>query len=304
MYNDTTSTPPLNVSNSDDEVLANVADDNEAATVMSATVAGAHNGSEPPPNPRQIGHGCRGVGGQKAIRGGREGGRDGGRKGVLKETRNLALKKAVDEYGVQKIRFEWNDQGTMLQIGPNAAQWSNLVGKLVREFPMHYPSWSTIEASKKAHIIRRLMEEMIKLRDLEADTSTGVPYTEKEILAMMESSESHEYPSLISSFYDTYTHDGVWVHKEAQLQYEEMIKLRDLEADTSTGVPYTEKEILAMVRKGKHSQKEIGEDSKGGDGSKSGGGETGGGEDDQPSEDETSAGMMMRVISIYGFRFT
>ncbi|GKA27821.1 hypothetical protein Tco_0713989 [Tanacetum coccineum] len=70
---------------------------------MSATVAGAHNGdngSEPPPNPRQIGHGCRGVGGQKATRGGREGGRDGGRKGVRKETRNLALKKAVDEYGL------------------------------------------------------------------------------------------------------------------------------------------------------------------------------------------------------------
>ncbi|GKA27820.1 hypothetical protein Tco_0713988, partial [Tanacetum coccineum] len=45
----------------------------------------------------------------------------------------------------------------MLQIGPNAAQWSNLVGELVREFPMHYPSWSAIEASKKAHIIQRLM---------------------------------------------------------------------------------------------------------------------------------------------------
>ncbi|GKE22938.1 hypothetical protein Tco_1434450 [Tanacetum coccineum] len=163
---------------------------------MSTIVAGAHNGSEPPPNPRQIGHGCRGVGGQKAIRGDRDGGKDGGRKGVLKETRNLVLKKAVDEYGVKKIKFEWNDQGTMLQIGPNAAQWSNLVGKLVREFSMHYPSWSTIEASKKAHIIRRLMEE-------------------------------------------------------EQLQYEEMIKLRDLGADTSTGVPYIEKEILAMVRKGK-----------------------------------------------------
>ncbi|GJS27573.1 hypothetical protein Tco_0488193 [Tanacetum coccineum] len=67
----------------------------------------------------------------------------------------------------------------------------------------------------------------------------------------MESSESHEYPSFISSFNDTHTHDDVWAQEEARLQYEEMIKMRDLGADTPIGVPYTGKEIFTMVRKGK-----------------------------------------------------
>ncbi|GKE01063.1 hypothetical protein Tco_1389046, partial [Tanacetum coccineum] len=34
-------------------------------------------------------------------------------------------------------------------------------------------------------------------------------------------------------------------------QYEEMIKLRDLGANTPTGVPYTKKQILVLVIKGK-----------------------------------------------------
>ncbi|GJT59063.1 hypothetical protein Tco_0805750 [Tanacetum coccineum] len=67
----------------------------------------------------------------------------------------------------------------------------------------------------------------------------------------MESSERHEYPSHISTFYDKHTHDGVWAQEDARLQYEETIRLRDLGADTPTGVPYTEEKILAMVRKGK-----------------------------------------------------
>nr|GEY09254.1 hypothetical protein [Tanacetum cinerariifolium] len=33
---------------------------------------------------------------------------------------------------------------------------------------------------------------------------------------------------------------------EARVQYEEMIRLRDLGANTSTGVPYTEDQIMAM----------------------------------------------------------
>ncbi|GJR90720.1 hypothetical protein Tco_0214731 [Tanacetum coccineum] len=113
---------------------------------MSAAVAGAHGGDG------------GGMGGRKATRGGMGGDRDGGRKGVHKETKNLMLKKAVDEYGPLKIKFEWNDQGTMLQIGPNAARWSNFVDELVREFSLHYPSWSAIKKSNKAHIIQRLMQ--------------------------------------------------------------------------------------------------------------------------------------------------
>ncbi|GJR74500.1 hypothetical protein Tco_0086865 [Tanacetum coccineum] len=71
------------------------------------------------------------------------------------------------------------------------------------------------------------------------------------VFRTMQADENHEYPSLISSFYDTHTHEGVWAQESARLQYEEMIKLRDLGANTPTEVPYTEEQILPLIIKGK-----------------------------------------------------
>nr|GEV98454.1 hypothetical protein [Tanacetum cinerariifolium] len=67
----------------------------------------------------------------------------------------------------------------------------------------------------------------------------------------MESFETQECPSLIQNYFDTHTVDGVFPQDEARVQYEEMIRLRDLGANTLTGVPYTEDQIMAMVRRGK-----------------------------------------------------
>ncbi|GKA06080.1 S-adenosyl-L-methionine-dependent methyltransferases superfamily protein [Tanacetum coccineum] len=84
---------PHDLADFDDEVLANNDDDDVA--VMLATVAWGHGGdgggddpSHPPPRP--ISTGFR------------------------------------DEYGPLKIRFEFNDKGTMLHLGENSARWSNL----------------------------------------------------------------------------------------------------------------------------------------------------------------------------------
>ncbi|GJU78526.1 hypothetical protein Tco_1275596, partial [Tanacetum coccineum] len=67
----------------------------------------------------------------------------------------------------------------------------------------------------------------------------------------MESSETREYPSLIQTNFDTHTVDGVFLQDEARIQYEEMLRLRVLGANTPTGVPYTEDQLMAMVRRGK-----------------------------------------------------
>ncbi|GKD47805.1 hypothetical protein Tco_1276781 [Tanacetum coccineum] len=74
---------------------------------MSAAVAHSHGaGDLPRPPLRQISLGCRGVGGRKATRGGMGGERDEGRKGVREATKNIVLKKSVEEYGLQEILFE------------------------------------------------------------------------------------------------------------------------------------------------------------------------------------------------------
>ncbi|GJY86540.1 hypothetical protein Tco_0500566 [Tanacetum coccineum] len=130
---------PHDFADFDDEVLAN--DDNDDVAVMSADVArdygGDDGGDDRPPS-------CRG--GRKPNRGGRK----AGRLGTRGETRNLRLKKLMDEWGPQKIRFEFNDRGTLIPLGDHATQWSNLIGEIIREFPMHYPSWHKIKPEKKA----------------------------------------------------------------------------------------------------------------------------------------------------------
>ncbi|GKC72539.1 hypothetical protein Tco_1118422 [Tanacetum coccineum] len=67
----------------------------------------------------------------------------------------------------------------------------------------------------------------------------------------MESSSTREYPSLIHTFFVTHTIGEVFVRDEDRALYDEMLRLQSLGSNTETGVPYTEEEIKAIVRKGK-----------------------------------------------------
>ncbi|GJV00379.1 retrovirus-related pol polyprotein from transposon TNT 1-94 [Tanacetum coccineum] len=61
------------------------------------------------------------------------------RKACIKP-KNIELKKAAENNGPHEIDFEWNDQNTFTHVDKNVAWFSNYVGELVREVPMHYPS--------------------------------------------------------------------------------------------------------------------------------------------------------------------
>nr|GFC47528.1 hypothetical protein [Tanacetum cinerariifolium] len=83
---------PHDLAYSEDEVLANSDDEDEAATMSVAVVrdCGGDGACDlPRPPSRQTGLGCRAT---------RRGGKDGGRKRVRKETRNIDLKRAVKRY--------------------------------------------------------------------------------------------------------------------------------------------------------------------------------------------------------------
>ncbi|GJX60941.1 RNA-directed DNA polymerase, eukaryota [Tanacetum coccineum] len=67
----------------------------------------------------------------------------------------------------------------------------------------------------------------------------------------MESSATREYPSLIHTFFLTLTVNGVFLNPEDKALYDEMLRLQGLGSNTETGVPYTEDEIMAIVRGGK-----------------------------------------------------
>ncbi|GJT44218.1 hypothetical protein Tco_0952933 [Tanacetum coccineum] len=67
----------------------------------------------------------------------------------------------------------------------------------------------------------------------------------------MESSTTREYSSLIQTFFMTHTVGGVFLRDEDRALYEEMLRLQDLGSNMSSGVPYTEDEIMSIVRRGK-----------------------------------------------------
>nr|GEY62942.1 reverse transcriptase domain-containing protein [Tanacetum cinerariifolium] len=100
---------------------------------MSAAVGRGHGGDDDPSRPPSglIRIGCRGVGGRKPNKGGRV-------AGIL---------------------------GTMLHLGDHAAQWSNLVGEIIREFLMYYPSSHKIKEEKKAGVLRKLMMQSSKTQE-------------------------------------------------------------------------------------------------------------------------------------------
>nr|GEY01215.1 hypothetical protein [Tanacetum cinerariifolium] len=44
----------------------------------------------------------------------------------------------------------------MLPLGDHSSHWANLLGKIVREFPMHFGSWRSILAERKAGVLGKI----------------------------------------------------------------------------------------------------------------------------------------------------
>ncbi|GJX89681.1 hypothetical protein Tco_0341695, partial [Tanacetum coccineum] len=242
---------PHDLADCDDEVFAN--DDDVA--VMSADVARGHGGDDRPLS-RQIFTDCQGMGGQKPNMGGKR----AGRLGTREETRNLGLRKITDEWGPQKIRFEFNDRGTLLPLDDHAALWSNLIGEIVREFPMHYPSWHKIKPEKKAGVMGTL-----RTRDVEGIISRPPPNIKqldwnKQIDYWVDAKnaaralQNAQNQAKSKVFCRQGSRSRVVIRDmqdDARIQYEEMLTLKDLGANMPTGVPDTEDQIMAMVCRGK-----------------------------------------------------
>ncbi|GJT07219.1 RNA-directed DNA polymerase, eukaryota [Tanacetum coccineum] len=327
---------PHDLADSDDEDLVNLDIDDG----MSADVARGHGGDgggdDRPPS-HHIPTGCGGCLGNrgKGTRKPNLGGRRAGRQHTRQETRNLGLKAITDKSGPVSIRFEFGDRETLMPLGEHAAHWANYLGELVRELPLHYPSWRQVPAEQKAGVMARIGTQFDMRPHMESDRwpliyaaiqqhlqkiyngkkaalkerhwipdSDGTYDLERirlsrpshisevnwdaqiafwndpknraratqnkqnrakskvvcrqgsrSIAALrdmhMESSATREYPSLIHTFFLTHTVNGVFLNPEDKALYEEMLRLQGLGSNTETGVPYTEDEIMAIVRGGK-----------------------------------------------------
>ncbi|GJV11598.1 hypothetical protein Tco_1353139 [Tanacetum coccineum] len=260
---------------------------------MSADVARGHGGDgggddHPPLHQIPTGYGgCLGNRG-KGTRKTNLGGRRAGRQHTRQETRNLGLKAITDKSGPVPIRFEFGDRETLMPLGEHAAHWANYLGELVRELPLHHPSWRQVPPEEKAEVMARIGTQFDMRPHMESDRwpfiyaaiqqhlqkiyngkktalkekhwipDSDETYDLERIrqshpshIFEMESSATREYPLLIHTFFLTHTVNGVFLNPEDKALYDEMLRLQGLGSNTETGVPYTEDEIMAIVRRGK-----------------------------------------------------
>ncbi|GJS24300.1 retrotransposon gag domain, retroviral aspartyl protease [Tanacetum coccineum] len=213
---------PHDLADSDDEDLVNVNDDDDVA--MSADVAKGHGGDDRPP-PHQIGGGCRGKGTRKPNLGGKKAGN------THKETRNLGLRKITDQFGPQDIRefpMHFHSWHNILE-----ERKAGVMGKIGTQFDLtpHMQSdlWPKIKKGIEQHLAKIYTDNKSSLKaehwvanpddgtyDMEGITSRKhlrIVLQDRQ----MESSATREYPSLIHTYFDTHTVDGVFLRDEERL---------------------------------------------------------------------------------------
>ncbi|GKA01010.1 hypothetical protein Tco_0673675 [Tanacetum coccineum] len=116
-----------------------------------------------------------------------------------------------------------------------------------------------------------------------------------------ESSDTREYPSLIQTYFDTHTVDGVFLRDNERLLYKEILRLQGLGLNTPMGVPYTDDEIMTIVCRGKkrwhlpdvgrlQSQNDVGSGNKSGKGRDDEDAEEDKDKDEDANEDEDADG--------------
>nr|GEW00589.1 hypothetical protein [Tanacetum cinerariifolium] len=190
---------------------------------------------------------------------------------------------------------------TVAEIGATAVRWSNFVGELVREFPLNYPSWSAIEKSKKAHIKGRLMRWYWKVkpgetRDVETIRAWRLPNMEQSdwdklnqfrLKHMHAARAAKNAKNMLGTRSSAGRIPLIGCHSrsaygEPRLQYDKMIRLRDLRPDTPTG---------RWPKRERHACLDLNIESEISEGSGAGGeSEYGRGGDDQPGGDEDADG--------------
>ncbi|GKC90752.1 hypothetical protein Tco_1151401, partial [Tanacetum coccineum] len=248
---------PHDLADSDDEDLVNLDIDDG----MSADVARGHGGDgggdDRPPS-HQIPTGCGGCLGNRGHPKTNLSGRRAD-SSIPAGGPETGLKAITDKSGPVTIRFEFGDRDTLMPLGEHAAHWANYLGEIVREMPLHYPSWRQVPPEQKAGVMARIgtqfdmrwiptdwtydLERHLGLSRLSLiyevnwvaligfgmiqEPMPGLPQNKQNRAKdkVMESSATREYPSLIHTFFLTHTVNGVFLNSEDKALYDEMLRI-------------------------------------------------------------------------------
>nr|GEX65944.1 hypothetical protein [Tanacetum cinerariifolium] len=182
------------------------------------------------------GHGSDGSGDdRKDTRKPNLGGRRAGMMHTRQETRNLGLKAIIDKNGPVPIRFEFGNRETLMPLGDHAAHWANYLGELVRELPLHYPSCRQMSPERNAGFVAKIKTQFDLRPHMESDRRPQI------------------YAGIQQHLQKIYNSKKATLKKDGELSYsrDEMLRLQGLGSNISSGVPYTDDEIMVIVREGK-----------------------------------------------------
>nr|GEW47182.1 hypothetical protein [Tanacetum cinerariifolium] len=243
---------PYDLADSDDEDLVNL-DIDDGVNVVYSNVARGHGGDgdgDDRPSPYQISIGCGVCLGNRVmapknpiwVAG-------AGRMHTRQETRNLGLKAIPYKNGPVLIRFEFGNRETLMPLGDHAAHWVNYLGELVRKLSLYYPSWRQMPLERKAGVVAYIghLQKIYNGKKAVLKERYWVPdedgtYDVERIrrgrpshIFELESSATREYPSLIHTFFLTYTVGGVFLNLKDKALYDEMLRLHGLGSNTPSG---------------------------------------------------------------------
>ncbi|GJV56121.1 hypothetical protein Tco_1457126 [Tanacetum coccineum] len=171
-----------------------------------------------------------------------------------------------------------------MPLDEHAAHWANYLGELVRELPLHYPYWRQMPPERKAGVVTKIGTQFDLRPHMESDRwpqiYAGIQQHLQKIYNGKKAALKERYwvpeedgtydlerlrrgrPSHISEVnWDAqlaFWNDPKNLARAAQnkqnrakSKVDEMLRLQGLGSNTPTGVPYTEDEIMTIVRGGK-----------------------------------------------------
>ncbi|GJT71555.1 reverse transcriptase domain-containing protein [Tanacetum coccineum] len=145
---------------------------------------------------------------------------------------------------------------------PNLAHLANYLGELVRELPLHHPSWCQVPPEQKAGVMAKIgtqfdirphMNLIAGHKSMRPSSSIYKRSTMARMLLLRKDGELSYSRVPVADphlLLDTYCWRCI-LEPCGQSSIYEMLRLQGLGSNTSSGVPYTEDEIMAIVLGGK-----------------------------------------------------